>query len=201
MSLTPEDLARAGETIAGHPITVPTDTFAFRPPAVLMARLMTLHRSAVQLAKRQPERLANAATAKAMERDLVHAMVACLGSRGAVETRSPKRAKVILRFEDFLASKRYEPVYIADICSAVGVAERSLRACCHEHYGMGPVRYLWLRRMHLANRALSRADSASTDVTTVATEHGFWELGRFSGQYRSLFGEVPSATLSRSRRG
>jgi hypothetical protein len=34
-------------------------------------------------------------------------------------------------------------------------------------------------------------------VTSVATDHGFSELGRFSVQYRTLFGESPSASLQR----
>ena len=61
---------------------------------------------------------------------------------------------------------------------------------------MGPIRYLTLRRMHLVRRALLRADS-STTVTRIATDHGFWELGRFSVAYRTLFGETPSESLRR----
>jgi AraC-like DNA-binding protein len=195
LSLTPNDLSRAGEILARPPLEPPAETFAFRPPSALMARLMALHRAAAQLAKRRP---ADAAIANALEQDLLHAMVACLASREAASARRFwQHAKAIARFEDFLASKRYEPVYIAEICSAVGVSERTLRICCQEHYGMGPVRYLWLRRMHLANRALARADSTSTTVTAIATDHGFWELGRFSVKYRNLFGEPPSATLKR----
>jgi transcriptional regulator GlxA family with amidase domain len=34
-------------------------------------------------------------------------------------------------------------------------------------------------------------------VTQIATDHGFWELGRFSVNYRAIFGEVPSETLHR----
>jgi AraC-like DNA-binding protein len=34
-------------------------------------------------------------------------------------------------------------------------------------------------------------------VTEVASDYGFGELGRFSVQYRALFGESPSASLHR----
>jgi AraC-like DNA-binding protein len=51
--------------------------------------------------------------------------------------------------------------------------------------------------MHLARRALRMADPATATVTEIATNYGFWELGRFSVAYRSLFGESPSAALRR----
>ena len=63
---------------------------------------------------------------------------------------------------------------------------------------MSPKRYLWLRRMNLARRALQRADAKRTTVTEIATDYGFWELGRFSVAYRALFGEMPSITLRRA---
>jgi AraC-like DNA-binding protein len=62
---------------------------------------------------------------------------------------------------------------------------------------MSPMRYLWLRRMHLARRGLRVANPAATTVTEIATNYGFWELGRFSVAYRLLFGESPSAALRR----
>jgi AraC-like DNA-binding protein len=65
---------------------------------------------------------------------------------------------------------------------------------------MGPIRYLNLRRMHLVRRALLHSGPSTATVTQIATDHGFWELGRFSVAYRALFGEMPSATLRRRTR-
>jgi AraC-like DNA-binding protein len=62
---------------------------------------------------------------------------------------------------------------------------------------MSPKRYLLLRRMNLAWRALRAARPDTVTVTDVATHYGFWQLGRFAVEYRSLFGESPSVTLQR----
>jgi transcriptional regulator GlxA family with amidase domain len=53
--------------------------------------------------------------------------------------------------------------------------------------------------MRLVRQALIKADPGVATVTHIATEYGFWELGRFAGQYKWLFGEPPSATLGRRR--
>jgi AraC-like DNA-binding protein len=125
--------------------------------------------------------------------------IRCLTDDAPVKT-SPgarHRLEIIARFEEFLASNHDRPVYLAEICAATGASERALRNCCQELLGMGPMRYLWLRRMHLARHALLQADPIDTTVTGIAMEYGFWELGRFATEYRTLFGELPSATLRR----
>jgi AraC-like DNA-binding protein len=199
MSLPPEDFAAAGHALAGGEMTVPSVSHLVRPRPALMARLLRLHQTAERLAKTKPGTLARPEVARALEQQLIHALVACLTEGTVTEKGSAghHHAAVIARLEELLAANHDRALYLAEICAATGVSERTLRVCCQEHMGMGPVHYLWLRRMHLARRALVRADPARATVTEIATEFGFWELGRFSVAYRTLFGESPSASLRR----
>jgi AraC-like DNA-binding protein len=66
---------------------------------------------------------------------------------------------------------------------------------CQEQFGTTPKRFLMLRRLHLAHKALRAASSSNASVTEIATRFGFWELGRFAVTYRDVFGETPSSTL------
>lgn len=202
MSLDHESLALAGEALAGRPLECPSDTRMTEPPGALMARLSLLHAQAVEAARTMPDLLAIPTVARALEQELVHLLVSCLAHDRPVQHRAASRqhARMIVRFQEFLETRRGEPVHLAEICAAIGASERALRACCQEVLGVGPVRYLWLRRMHLVRLALLRADPVTATVTELATAQGFWELGRFAVEYRALFGESPSASLRRPGR-
>src|SRR5712691_1649389 len=199
MSLTQQDLLAAREGIAGRESTPPSFPHRIRPPPPALSRLLSLNGAATHLAKTAPDILAKPEVARAMEQALVEAMVWCLASGDPIDVRSVHRhhAMVMRRLEEVLQSNSEGPLYMAELCAAARVSYPTLRASCQEHLGMSPKRYLWLRRMHLAQRALRTADSERTTVTEIATNYGFWELGRFSVAYRSLFGESPSTTLRR----
>ena len=79
--------------------------------------------------------------------------------------------------------------------TAAGVSERTLRNAFNEYFGVGPSRYLQLRRLRAVRRALRAADPEQESVTGVLVRHGEWEFSRFARRYRQLFGELPSETL------
>ena len=110
------------------------------------------------------------------------------------------RQQVVERVEAFLSARIDEPVPIAQLCRIAGVSERSLRNAFYEVRGMGPKRSAVLARLTQVRRALRKANGARGAVTTIATEYGFFELGRFASTYKAVFGESPSATL-RGHRG
>jgi AraC-like DNA-binding protein len=199
MSLPLDELDTAVKAIIGREFIKSVDQRIIHPNPALMSRLLKLHRTVGQLGHDVPDILQLPEVLRALESQLVHVMIRCLAEGAAVEatTGSRRHDAIIARFEEFLEANPDRPLYLIEICAAIGVAERTLRASCEEHLGMGPIRYLTLRRMYLARRALLRADPSSSTVTRIVTDHGFWELGRFSVAYRALFGESPSETLRR----
>jgi AraC-like DNA-binding protein len=199
MSLTPEDLAAAGEAITGRPLAPPSFPHRIKPSARAMSRVLRLHDAAGHLAKTTPDILAKPEVARAIEQALIEELVLCLASGNSDDVRNVyrHRATVMRRLEEVLTSNPGNPLYMPQLCATVGASYTTLRDCCQDYLGMSPKRYLWLRRMHLARRALRGADAEKTSVTEVATSYGFWELGRFAVAYRSLFGESPSAALRR----
>jgi AraC-like DNA-binding protein len=199
ISLTVTDLAAAEREVVGRDLDLASVTHLVRPDPVQGSRLMSLLEIVERLARTAPDIFSCHEVVRELEQELICAMIKCLSEGMPVEMGrgAHHHSEVIERFELLLAASRDRPLYLAEICTATGVSERTLRACCQEHFGMGPIQYLHLRRMHLARRALTLADPAASTVTEIATGFGFWELGRFSVEYRALFGESPSTSLRR----
>jgi AraC-like DNA-binding protein len=199
MSLTTDDFDVACKAIRGREYSGSSLKHLVRPSAALMSRLLKLHEILGQIAETTPYILELPEAARSLEKQLIHLMVRCLteGVSSQMTGCGRRRDNIVAQFEEYLEAHPSKPLYLPEICAAISTAERTLRIACEEHLGMGPIRYLALRRMHLFRRALFRAVHSTTTVTRIATDHGFWELGRFAVNYRALFGETPSATLQR----
>jgi AraC-like DNA-binding protein len=199
ISLPVEYITSVGATVTGRDLTPPQRGLTFTPAPLAMTKLRRLHSAAGALAEEAPAVLAHPEAARGLEQALIDAVLDCLGDGEIEEDRTAQRqhAAMMRRFHRVIEKNPDEPLYITEICKQVGASERTLNVCCQEHLGMAPKHYLLLRRMHMVRRALRESTPTETTVTEIATRYGFWQFGRLAGEYRSLFGELPSATLAR----
>ena len=200
ISLPPEQLAACGKALTGLKIAPPGQGRILRPSRSAARRLLRLHAKACRLAETRRELIAYPEVARAIEQELLHALVTCLTADDANASLAKRRrhTDVMVRFEDALVAHAHPRLNVPDLCSTIGVPERTLRACCTEFLGMSPTRYHLLRRLNMARSALLRADSETGSVAEIARIYQFQQLGRFAVAYRSVFGEMPSSTLRRS---
>lgn len=84
---------------------------------------------------------------------------------------------------------------VTEICQALGVGRRTLEYAFRDVLGTSPRAYFIQCALERAHHRLRVSTPADRTVTEVATEFGFWHLGRFSVTYRAMFGETPSETL------
>ncbi len=92
---------------------------------------------------------------------------------------------------------------VTELAAAAGVSERTLYRLFRSAFGMGPHEYALRLRMAAFRAALARFEGMGMGrgaVTRAAVEAGFTHFGRFSQQYREVFGETPRQTLLRWRR-
>lgn len=198
MALFPGDLEEAVTTIGGRDMGGPSTSLSVRPSAEHLAKLRRLHCEVNQMASSGGSALDHPEVRRSLEQTLTVAMVSCLASAAEKSHGSGwhRHQQIMLRFTEWLDANNDRAVYLQEVCSALLVSAPTLRRCCEEHLGMSPMHYLWLRRMNLARRELQQRHS-ETSVTATAMNFGFWHLGRFAEEYRSLFGESPGATLAR----
>lgn len=193
-------MANVGSVMADQELGPPRTPMSVAPPSTAMAQLQELHAMIGQMSVSSPTILNHPEAVRSIEQALLGAVVSCLSAPESPRANIARDRHLVLmrRFHALLEANPEDPIYLPELSSALGVSARTLRDCCQEHLGMGPKRYLMLRRMHFVRRALMEGSPDTTTVTDSAMRYGFWELGRFAGIYKSVFREFPSTTLQRN---
>jgi AraC family ethanolamine operon transcriptional activator len=85
-------------------------------------------------------------------------------------------------------------ISVSDLHSQLGVSGRTLELAFSDVLGISPAQYILAYRLNFARCVLL---TKGERVSTTAELAGFRDGSRFAYQYRRLFGELPSQTLSR----
>ena len=197
--LPSDDLATYGRAVTGTVFDVPAGPCWWRPMPAALRHLSRLHDAATRMNRLHPRVMARAGATHGLEQQLIDALIECVRT-GTTDRGTPsniRHADIMSRFEDVLRAYPDQAPPVGKICATIGVSDHTLRTCCNVCLGMGPQRYLYLRRMQSIHRALRNASPDATRVSEVARQYGFGGLGRFEVAYREHFGELPSATLRR----
>ncbi len=101
--------------------------------------------------------------------------------------------------EQYMRANAHLPLSLADVCQAAGVNARTLQHSFRKKRGCTPMQFLRNLRMEEVRSGLLRPTDA-TSVTSEAARWGFLHFGRFSHEYRAIYGELPSETLRRSKK-
>lgn len=175
-----------------HPVMVGRDQ---------IEQLITLMMRAFKINQRRPELFTVPAVRRAFSGRVIHELLRCL-ALGSPDTVGRSRGRPIVSRNEIISravqhiqrSIRGEAT-IGELTLSARTSQRSLNRAFDEIFGMGPQQYYMLERLHVIRRALREARPGDT-VTLICSRFGVWDLGRFAGMYRKIFGIHPSIELA-----
>ncbi len=144
----------------------------------------------------RPEILQNTSSQRMLsDATLKLALNALMPTTQFIEKLKPQARRIqgVRRVIDYLQFNAAQLPTIPELCKIAKLSERSLEYGFREYLGVTPVRYLRLVRLNGVRRDLLAATPKET-IVNIALNWGFLELGRFAGEYRQLFEELPSET-------
>jgi len=107
-------------------------------------------------------------------------------------------SRIVRKAEDYFAEVQSGPVSLADLCAAAGVSQGTLYHAFMVMCGDSPMAHFKKRRLTDARLALLDPGPVRRLVKRAALDAGLTHFGRFSVEYRDLFGETPTTTLNRT---
>ncbi len=95
---------------------------------------------------------------------------------------------------DIIRDNLREELTVGKLCEELGTSRRTLEYVFNEVIEMSPARYIRALRLNNIRREIISMENRHISLGDIAANWGIWHLGRFSRDYRRLFGELPSAT-------
>jgi AraC-like DNA-binding protein len=119
-----------------------------------------------------------------------------LSGQDAAQSRTPPtfRDRALRMTIEWLEATSELPLTVMELCKETGFSAPTLYRAFMDEFGIGPKRYLQIRRLTEARREL-KSECAGRCISDIANRLGFWHMGSFAADYKAQFGELPSETL------
>jgi AraC-like DNA-binding protein len=115
--------------------------------------------------------------------------------RRAIHNKLPS---YLIKTIDYLKLNARNEIHIDDIEWISGVSRNKLYSDFKRYIGVPPTAYLKRIRMEGVRSDIIKC-TGEESISTLAFSWGFNHLGRFSTEYRKMFGETPSETQAKAR--
>jgi AraC-like DNA-binding protein len=131
-----------------------------------------------------------------VERDVFDAIALALRRsvpiryRVAMASAARSRYRLVRRAEEFMWEHVEEPLSLGRVANALSCKVRTLVYSFHKAFGLGPLSYFKLQRLNAVRTRILH--DRYTPILDIACEYGFWHMGHFSQDFRTLFGSTPS---------
>lgn len=131
----------------------------------------------------------------AMQKRIMESITESLGEQTGETANLTNGEKVALNVKRYLLESMQESTTIAQITEMFDISDKTLETSFKSLFGITPKRFMELLKLNRAHRELHEADAHNTTVSEIATKWGFSHFGRFSKDYKALFGTLPSESL------
>ncbi len=88
-------------------------------------------------------------------------------------------------------------IQMIDLTRLTGKSERTVERIFKKHFGLTPYKYLKIHRLNLIRKQLQqlKKEDEPLNITQIAMNNGFFQMGYFGSEYKKMFGETASETL------
>lgn len=106
-----------------------------------------------------------------------------------------RRLSLVMAARGLVADPCNHLLSVDDLCQRLHLTPRTLHNHFQSTVGESPSEFLRAVRLNACRRRLRGMSGGAVKVQDVAAQWGFFHMGRFSQEYREMFGELPSQTL------
>jgi hypothetical protein len=139
LSLPAASLRTYGRIIAGREFAPPPTGQILHLATKPRQRLLHVHRQAARLAETHLTRVIHPEVARALEHDLIAALIGAIGGKPSANPSPNRRAAApVQRYEMMIAEHQGRPLRIKDVCAELDVSQHMFRASCAEIFA-GPL--------------------------------------------------------------
>ena len=144
-----------------------------------------------------PARFQKPRIAALIAEDLIPLLICAMPRRSkhSASVKPYRRHVLVTKAKQVILEHLEKPLTLKQLAQGLESSSSALSYGFQDAFGMSPMRYLKVQRLHAVRRCLKTADPRLHSIQALSNRFGFWSAGHFARDYKAMFGELPSETL------